>query len=528
VNKPTSQGATRREILVFALGLAALFALLLFLTDGDILFTRPLWLDEWLTVFPAKRSSPFRLIGDLAAGSDGGTSLLHLAVWGMRNVLGGLSPTALRVMSLICVFTALCLLYAVLRRRFRADPSVAGALAVGSNSLVLAHAFEARFYGPWLLCSVFFAWSLARNQEPTASRDRAAVVGAAAVLLCAIHFYGVISLTIMACAVVVGYGRQWREGLRVVAPSAAGLLAVVATAPLALGHLRAYTVDTWISSFELGQLGALARRFWLTPVLLVAVAALLLGFAFHLRKNTQPSVAVTARHAATDVGIVALASLALMPAALAAMSLAGQPFMLGAMRSRRHRRGGRWWPSAWRSRDDGRRVRSGRSRVVLVRGSDARGGIPAGIRQRGRSQSRRAAPSCGITGAGGLSVNPRDVPAGGRRLGTRLAGPCFLDLPDSAFFAFFPGTGELDQLRRGITLLERDLARVHAKRFGFPALFSQAQLDTFPSFILLVPVQRFALGFSDVGEFARAAFPNHRLRRLDPDLWLLERPREAP
>lgn len=114
---------------MFALGLAALFAVLLFLSDGDILLTRPLWVDEWLTVLPATRASPFDLIGDLAAGADGGATLLHLVVWGMRNVLGELSPTTLRVMSLVCVFTALCLLYVVLRRRFGANASIAGALA---------------------------------------------------------------------------------------------------------------------------------------------------------------------------------------------------------------------------------------------------------------------------------------------------------------------------------------------------------------------------------------------------------------
>jgi hypothetical protein len=102
----------------------------------------------------------------------------------------------------------------------------------------------------------------------------------------------------------------------------------------------------------------------------------------------------------------------------------------------------------------------------------------------------------------------------------------FLDLPDSTFAALFPAGTRLEQLNRG-TITERDLARVHAKRFGFPKLASQGVLDTTRRFLLLAPQRRLPPGLRGVEQFGRAVFPNHRLTHLHPELSLLERRPDA-
>src|SRR5205814_8087682 len=102
-------------------------------------------------------------------------------------------------------------------------PAIVGILAVACHSLVVAHSFEARFYGPWLLCAAFFAWSVSL---PGGHR-RNVNIGVASMLLTTVHWYGVVSLGIMCAAVVLMDRARWRDGVRLLAPAGAGLLALV-------------------------------------------------------------------------------------------------------------------------------------------------------------------------------------------------------------------------------------------------------------------------------------------------------------
>src|SRR6185503_20211773 len=103
------------------------------LSDGAVLFSRPLWTDELHTALLAGRSSPLAVLSDLANGADYGPPLLELATWLLRVVAGTLTPTLLRLFSLACVIGMLVLVYVILRRRFDELPSVAGTLAVASH-----------------------------------------------------------------------------------------------------------------------------------------------------------------------------------------------------------------------------------------------------------------------------------------------------------------------------------------------------------------------------------------------------------
>jgi hypothetical protein len=222
-----------------ALALVSTIGVLL-AAGGGILWTRPLWFDEiCCTLFVAEgASSPFEIVQRVARGEDYAPPLLHLMTWGAGKLAGGLTPIVLRSTSLLCVGGAIVLLYLALRRRFDRAPGVAGVLAVATHSLVIAHAFEARFYGPWLLFASAYAWTLGLDSASERSRRREAAQAIASVALVTIHWFGVLALGVMASAAVLSRGSRWRNGLRLVAPSAMGLVALAACIPLVCSFSR--------------------------------------------------------------------------------------------------------------------------------------------------------------------------------------------------------------------------------------------------------------------------------------------------
>jgi hypothetical protein len=512
---------TPRELALFSVGLAALVAFVLWLSDGYILFTRPLWVDEWLTMYVTQRSSPVSVIGDLASGADGGASLFHLAVWGIRRIVAPLSPTALRAIALVCVFGALVLMYAVLRRRFSRDASVAGVLAVGSHRLIVFHEFEGRFYGPWLLCCVFYAWALSLNQRSGSSRRRdQLLLAVSAILLCTVHWYGVITLGLMAGSVVLSYGRRWRDGLRLIAPSVAGILALLIVMPLAIGESRALSVSTWVPDFEYSQVQKLVSVFWFSTVPPLATIALVAAVVISRLRSSAPAPTEIVRGALSDAGVLALLALALMPLALAVPSILGQPSMLDRYAIATLLAWGPWvalamqllgrWPA---------RVFSALMAwfwfASYTRQANSMRPFAAAVHQGAVTLDRVKATHLPIVFQ---SINVMYAVVGENW--TRDSS-LFLDLSDSTLFAMIPAPLRANWFTKAVRV-ERDFARVHARRFGFPRLATPTALDTVSRFLLYVPEHRLPPGVG-VEAFGRALFPKHRMTTAMPDLYLFQR-----
>lgn len=528
-----------RDIASFTALLLGLTALVLFLSDGIVLFTRPFWVDEWLAVFVANRSSPFAVVGDLSAGADGGSPLLHLSLWTLRTLGVDLDPWIVRALSLSTVLLALVVVFTVLRRRFPFGAATAGALAVGAHQLVVWHSYDGRFYGPWLLCAALVALGLGTRQDASraarsddgvadaqggAARTRApggaAPLAIAAFVLCGIHPYGILSLGLLLSGSVAAYGGQWRQGVRDAAPALAGVLAVVLLVPIALGQRDAYSVPTWLADFTPRQLASLNREFWGGGIPLLGAGLLTMSAVVRAVRGETQSLSL-ARAVVRDAGVLALLALALMPMVLATISVLGQPSMLqryaivtalawAPIVATACLLGGRWATGllclmlAWfwfgahvRETNEksafGRTIAHTRSAYAQAR----RTGLPIVV------QSMHVLyPLIGSA--------PRESPA------------LFLTLPDSSFRSMWDDSTPVGQANRGL-VLERDLARVHSARWGFPRLVAPGSLDTVDRFLLIAPEARRPAGFASFEDFAAKVFPNHRMKRLIRDLSLLER-----
>ena len=521
--KPDQVEASRasvRELGVVALALAALTALMLFLSDGAVLFSRPFWVDEVFTLQVSGQASPLGVLRDLSHGADGGPGLVHLGVWLLQR-FGTPTPVVARALSLVCVLGALVLTYAVLRRRFGSDASIAGALATGSHYLVVGHSYELRFYGPWLLCCVFYAWAIARHQEQRTRRS-GVIVGVAAILLCTVHFYGAVTLALMAGGVVASYGRRWRDGLRVIAPSGVAIVALLAVAPIALGIRGAYTVRSWVPEFEPRQLRALVNQFWLSRVLLVVAGALAAGLLIGWRRPFPRSVGAIARGAATDAGVVALASLVVMPLVLAVITLVAQPSMVfryGITTTLA------WAPfvaltmeflGRWPARVS-RFVFAGFWFASYVRMTFEKQVFAGDVEEAHAALRIARQDSAPVVFQSIHTIYP--VYAQDRALGRSIA---LLEIPDSVFGRMLRTGTMIERYSRGV-VIDRDMARIHRARYGFPALVPKESLDALPRFYLVAPWQHLPLGFRTIERFGQTMFPHHTVRQLDPNLALLER-----
>jgi hypothetical protein len=513
---------TAIELAAIALALVALTALVLRVANGGILFHRPFWVDEWFTVLTVSERSPSAVIANLRHGADGGASLFHLIVWGLGALIGSVTPVALRALSLVFVWATLWLVYATLRRRFGPDASIVGLLAVGSHGLVIAHQFEGRFYALWLLCCALFAWSLPTGG--VVSRPRRVRLAVASVLLVTSHWYGVFSLGLMSAAAVVVHGGDWRVALRSLWPALAGIVVFLAILPLAAGQRDAVSVDTWIPAFTVGQLGGLASTFWTHRVPLSAVAVIAAVWMFRRVLGARVELPELARGTFSDPGIAALLSLAAMPLVLTVLSIAGQPSMIsryampaalawGPLMAFAVTLMGRWPARAIAV------VLVGFWFVGVTREAGRKRAFATGIAQERHTVVEAARSGLPLVFQSQHTMYP--AVAGDRR-SPEFSRAYFLDLPDSTLDDLFPRGSRWYQLNKGIRL-ERDFARVHAARFGFPGLASQAMLDTTARFLFVASEARLPRGVRDVTALARATFPHHLVSPLSENLLLLER-----
>jgi hypothetical protein len=291
--------------------------------QGGILFSWPLWLDEYHTVFLAEKGSLFRSMSDLAAGSDFNPPLLYLIERSLSHLTGGITPVSLRVTSFVTVWLALVFVFFALRRGMSSFAAFIGAFSVWCNAVVVIYAFQGRFYGPWLLFCAMTVWSVGSDMESDQSTKRNVALVVSSVLVCTIHYYGIFSLALITIGGAVWINRAGRSYRRLL-PMIAGPIALAACAPFFLGQRAALTVKTWISPLSLHQIREMLQYYFVAAPIVVAALFLLASFGWkRARRDAAP---VENRKIAP--ASLPFAALLLMPLVLAVISILVQPTML--------------------------------------------------------------------------------------------------------------------------------------------------------------------------------------------------------
>jgi hypothetical protein len=504
---PPPHGRRPPDLLLAGAGLLALQLATLALADGWGLFTTPAWLDEYHSLFVAGRGSVLTSIYALKQGADFNPPLLPLAQRGVGLLSGGLDLSGqamlpLRLLSFVCVWGTLIGTYALLRPNFPRVVAFIAAAALWTHPLIVQHSFEARFYGPWALCTVLFALAASRAGDSPPSLHRLAIALSAAAL-CLVHYFGVISWGLIVVALVVHDSRAspfaWRTTARRLAPAIAGPLALAICIPLYLGQRHALTVATWIQP-------ATATKAVLFMLLVVWPLGLLGGslrLASVGMRSTGESTPVSASVPTRSRGAWALLALVLLPVVLIAFSFLVQPALIDRYATVGVLSGAP--VIAWSLR----RYRTGGH--VLALAVAAALSVMA-IRHRASLNRQATETNARIARNITTHVGRNELVVFATR---RTMYPVVSLLPHfRASMLAFPDFGDsMRQGARDFDIVERDAARVHARLYGFPTLRRMEDLRRLGRFLLVTR--------EDTSAFAQLWFPGHRAEHIAPYLFRL-------
>ncbi len=309
---------TFREGILATSAVVALMALQLIAIDGFSLLSRNFWVDELYTYAIVADPSLAHALRAIHGGMDSMPTYALL----MRLLsipFGDPSEVFLRSGSLGFIVLAMVGVYVLLRRAVAPAAAFAGALAVWAHPLVLTHAFDARFHGPFLAAAVWFCLAIDRRQTRPNERRTGVGLALAALALCAIHLFGVVVWAIVLAASAVVF-RRWRA----LWPALAGPVVLPGLWWLALGPQRAaVTIKTWEPEFSWSR-AADTAGYVLVPEYLAAVFLLIWG-VLCVRWMLTGGRAATPPAAAPPSALILLTTLSVLVPALVVLSLLIQP-----------------------------------------------------------------------------------------------------------------------------------------------------------------------------------------------------------
>jgi hypothetical protein len=235
-----------RELLPLLLVLLIVITAQLWLARASTVFTRHFWFDEVDTAMLVSDSSLTHAMRALEGGVDASPPTLFLLLRAYTALLGCCNEVVLHSFGFLCLFTTLVGLYASLRRSFSALVALTTTLWFWSHPAIALQAFDARFYGPWLASVIWFNYFFVRTRQPQAGMVVRGCTALCALLVCSIHYLGIVTLVlIVAWEVILRRAQQitWYRGLLA---AACGPLALAACLPFLLGQRSAFSVATWV------------------------------------------------------------------------------------------------------------------------------------------------------------------------------------------------------------------------------------------------------------------------------------------
>jgi hypothetical protein len=511
---------SRREALVALAVVTAAWLVVASLSDW-LLLRKQYWMDEMCcTVFALRdASNPIELLGYVKR-YDVAPPLLHLLAWPFAKI-AGYAPAVLHTLTLVSAVIAIWVLYLALRRRFGRAASAGAVIGIASHTLLLHHAFDARFYAPWLMFAVLYAWALGLDHDRP-SRRRDLLIGVFAICLCSIQWLGITSLFLLAAGAVASHGSRWRAALRLVAPSAAGLVVFAALLPMMLTQGRAGGgALLWVPALSASQLLQMAQLFLLRLPLVIAVILLLSDRAMPARfRHVGPRTSLV--DVLREPGLAAMLATILMPLVLVAVSIVVAPVMVP-----------RYAVVSLLAAAPvialGLQVigRVGYGVVVAVFAAWVIGFVDKELRyaqytdaltaehRKQFDEVRTRFPAIPIVFHSYFTLYPVDG------MSRQQSVARVMDLPDSTIASLYPDVSQSEDKRR--MTVNRDAVRLHQQIFQFPRTVSQAQMDSMPRFFLFSTDDDLPFGHQNAITLGGRLFPRHRAQRLSGIITLFDR-----
>lgn len=299
----------------------AIICLQLLILRDPIPFTHSFWLDEIHTQLLVEDSSVAHAVTALAAGVDFNPPTYY----GLARLISGVGPTpeiSQRLFSLACVIFCCACVYRLVRDCCSPLVATAAAMLIWSFEVVQNQAFESRFYAPWLAATALTALCLQRIPMSSDVVWRIGLV-VGSMLMCTVHYFGVISLALLAGTQMLKNVVTRRGGVTFLIWLVPAVFALAVCIAVFYGGQRsALSVATWVPAIS-----------WKTSLQflqeLVPVWAIPIAFVIWILSRRPASESTQeANTDQTDSGISAAISLSLMPLCLILFSILLQPSLV--------------------------------------------------------------------------------------------------------------------------------------------------------------------------------------------------------
>src|SRR5262249_50870016 len=155
------------------------------------------------------------------------------------------------------------------------------------HPLILSHAFEARFYGPWLAAVAWFAYALVLFRTSARRLLPGLLLAACAAVVCTTHYFGIITLALVT-AFDLAFHRAAAPRWAALAIAAVGPLLLLACVPLYLRQRAALTASTWVGAASPQAVGEFAISVFRPAYLALVLLAWLLSQATLFVRSASP------------------------------------------------------------------------------------------------------------------------------------------------------------------------------------------------------------------------------------------------
>lgn len=218
------------------------------LSNGTLLMTRKLWMDEihsWLIVTDNSTSHALMALAD---GADFNPPSWFLVTRAISTVAGPQSERFLRILSAFWMLSAMAGLYLILARLFDWKVSFSAVVLTASHPLIVHQSTEIRFYGFWCACVVWLCCAIQWNPESrTSLRLQWLLIAGLSLLTATSHWFGILSLGLIALPLVLRQHQDERGYAKALVMLASGMTGVCACLPFLYGQKAAISRPTWIS-----------------------------------------------------------------------------------------------------------------------------------------------------------------------------------------------------------------------------------------------------------------------------------------